>query len=178
MLPFRSGRPALTGASGLFFLLAIALLSVARAQPQQSPGEAKSKFNSSITPQSVPLTIGHEAKGLVLPDYDEEGRLRARLEAATAKRIDNEQIQFTGVKMTTYVVETNTADLAIDMPASILNITTRMITSDKRTTVRRGDFSIAGDTMRFDINAREGRLQGNVKMVITDTADLTKNLGE
>jgi len=178
MLPFRSGRSAMTGASGAVLLLAVLAVSVVRAQPQASPAEAKPKELKGFTPGAVPLPIGQEAKGLVLPDYDEEGRLRARLEAATAKRIDNEQIQFTGVKMTTYAVATNTPDLAIDMPASTLNIATRMINSTKRTTVTRGDFSIAGDTMRFDINTREGRLVGNVKMVISDTTELTKNLGE
>jgi lipopolysaccharide export system protein LptC len=126
----------------------------------------------------VPLPIGHEAKGLVLPDYDEEGRLQARFEAATAKRVNDESIEFTGLKMTTYVVETNTPDLLIDLPAAALNITTRVVSSDQRTTITRADFSIAGDTMRFDTVAREGRLMGNVKMVINDSAELSKALGE
>src|SRR6187402_606003 len=108
MLPFRSGRSGKTGASGPVFLLAVLAFSVAGAQPQPSPAEAKPKELKGFTPGAVPLPIGQEAKGLVLPDYDQEGRLRARLEAATAKRIDNEQIQFTGVKMTTYAVATNT----------------------------------------------------------------------
>ena len=42
----------------------------------------------------------------------------------------------------------------------------------------RGDFSIAGDKMRFDINRTRRAAVGNVKMVINDTSELTKNLGE
>ena len=178
MLPFRSGRSGSTGASASICLVAIAFCAVAIAQPQPSPADAKSKAKSTLAPGGVPLPIGHEAKGLVLPDYDEQGRLQARFEAASAKRVDDERIEFTGLKMTTYVVETNTPDLAIDLPAAALNITTRVVSSDQRTTITRADFSIAGDNMRFDTVAREGRLMGNVKMVINDTAELTKKLGE
>jgi lipopolysaccharide export system protein LptC len=178
MLPFRSGRSGSTGASASIFLLSIACCAVAGAQPQASPADAKTKGKSTLAPGGVPLPIGHEAKGLVLPDYDEQGRLQARFEAATAKRVDDDSIVFTGLKMTTYVVETNTPDLSIDLPAAALNITTRIVTSDQRTTVTRADFSIAGDTMRFDTVAREGRLMGNVKMVINDSAELAKALGE
>jgi hypothetical protein len=178
MLPFRSGRSGLSGASASIFLLGIVSCAVANAQPPTSPTEATPKAKNPFAPGGVPLPIGHEAKGLVLPDYDAEGRLQARFEAATAKRVDDERIVFTGLKMTTYVVETNTPDLSIDVPAAALNITTRVVTSDQRTTVARADFSIAGDTMRFDTVAREGRLMGNVKMVINDTRDLAKTLGE
>ena len=178
MLPFRSGRSGKRGASAAIFLLGIVGYAVASAQPQASSPDARSTPKNPIAPGRVPLPIGHEAKGLVLPDYDSQGRLQARFEAATAKRIDDERIRFTGLKMTTYKVETNTPDLAIDMPESTLNITTRVITSEKRTTVSRADFHIAGDTVRFDTVAREGRLTGNVKMVITETSALTRKIGE
>jgi hypothetical protein len=178
MLPFRSGRSGFSGASASIFLLGIVSCAVASAEPTATPEEGKSKAKSTLAPGGVPLPIGHEAKGLVLPDYDDEGRLQARFEAATAKRVNDESIEFTGLKMTTYVVETNTPDLSIDLPAAALNITTRVVSSDQRTTITRADFSIAGDTMRFDTVAREGRLMGNVKMVINDSAELAKALGE
>ena len=178
MLPFRSGRSGSTGASASIFLLGIVACAVASAQPHASPAEAKTTAKSTLAPGGVPLPIGHEAKGLVLPDYDADGRLQARFEAATAKRVSDDSIEFTGLKMTTYVVETNTPDLSIDLPAAALNITTRVVSSDQRTTVTRADFSIAGDKMRFDTVAREGRLMGNVKMVIKDSTELAKALGE
>jgi hypothetical protein len=184
MLPFRSGRSLRAGASGAFITLAI-LCSVAfAADPKPSPkgGDAKPrggrKAKAEATAKSggmlsgVPLPIGQEAKGLVLPDYDTEGRLRAKFEAATAKRIDAERIQFTGLKMVTYTPE-STPDLEIDMPDSTLDLNTRVITSNQRTTVARADFNITGDTMKFDTIERKGTLVGNVKMVITDSSNLT-----
>src|SRR6266567_1387647 len=55
----------------------------ATATPTASPGE------QSLT--NIPLPIGHEAKGLVLPDFDGEGHLRGKFEAGTAHRIDQER---------------------------------------------------------------------------------------
>ena len=136
----------------------------ATATPSASPGE------QSLT--NIPLPIGHEAKGLVLPDFDGEGRLRGKFEAGTARRIDQEHIGFQHLKITTYTPESQ-PDLQIDMHTSVLDLKTRVLSSQERTTIQRADFNIAGDSVQFDTNSRTGRLIGNVKMVITDKSHLT-----
>src|SRR5215813_10456271 len=136
----------------------------ANAAPSASPGE------QSLT--NIPLPIGHEAKGLVLPDFDGEGHLRGKFEAGTAHRIDQEHIGFEHLKITTYTPE-DQQDLKIDMSTSVLNLKTRVLSSKERTTIQRADFNIAGDSVEFDTNSRTGRLIGNVKMVITDKSHLT-----
>lgn len=173
MLPFRSGRFRATGAAALIFAVGFTCLAVAAAQspsPKESPGRGERR-KKAAAPSGIPLPIGQEAKGLVLPDYDPEGKLRARFEAGTAKRIDADRIQFTSLKMTTFTPE-ETPDLSIDMPQSMLHMGTRVISSDARTTISRRDFNISGDSMKFDTNSRQGTLVGNVKMVITDTSEL------
>jgi len=129
-----------------------------------SPGE------QNLT--NIPLPIGHEAKGLVLPDFDANGHLRGRFEAGTAHRIDEEHVGFKGLKITTYTPE-NQTDLRIDMNTSVLDLKTRVLSSKERTTIQRADFNIVGDSVQFDTNSRTGRLVGNVKMVITDKSHLT-----
>ena len=136
----------------------------AKAAPSASPGE------QSLT--NIPLPIGHEAKGLVLPDFDGEGHLRGKFEAGTAHRIDQEHIGFEHLKITTYTPE-DQPDLKIDMSTSVLDLKTRILSSKERTTIRRADFNIAGNSVEFDTNSRTGRLVGNVKMVITDKSRLT-----
>lgn len=136
----------------------------AGASPSASPGE------QSLT--NIPLLVGHEAKGLVLPDFDSDGHLRGRFEAGTARRIDQEHIGFEALKITTYTPE-NQPDLRIDMSTSVLNLKTRILSSQERTTIQRTDFNIVGDSVEFDTNARTGRLIGNVKMVISDQSHLT-----
>lgn len=144
-------------------MLCCAAIGMAAASPSPSP-ETKSK---SLT--SIPLPVGQEAKGLVLPDFDLQGKMRARFEAGAAKRLDENHMQFSGLKMTTFSKE-NRPDLLIEMPVSTLDLTTKIITSPARTSVSRADFHIVGDTMRFDTVNRKGTLVGNVKMVITNEA--------
>src|SRR5690242_12061532 len=148
-----------------------------KGKPRSSAAAASSSGEQSLT--NIPLPIGHEAKGLVLPDFDGEGHLRGRFEAGTAHRIDQEHIGFERLKITTYTPE-NQTDLQIDMHTSVLDLKTRVLSSQERTTNRRADFNIAGDSVYFDTNTRTGRLIGNVKMVITDQSHLTAkpNSGE
>lgn len=171
MRPFRSGCSWKTGATAAFIVVGILGLAAMAADPETTPRARKPKPTASPGLGGVPLPIGQEAKGLVLPDYNLKGELQARFEAAVAKRIDADHIQFTGVKMTTYTPE-NTPDLAIDMPSSILDLNTRIVTSQERTTITRTDFTIAGDTLRFDTSARKGSFVGHVKMTIKNQTEL------
>ncbi len=180
MLPFRSGRIRRLGAMGFFLTVGMLSYVTVAAQPKQAPakvraGSPKPAISPKPSPSliNVPLPIGQEAKGLVLPDFDTEGHMRARFEATVARRTDAEHMDFKGLKMTTFTPQ-NTTELVIDMPVSTLDLNTRVITSHQRTTVTRADFHVAGDSMRFDTVARKGTLVGNVKMVITDQSDLGK----
>ncbi len=167
----------------LWLSLPLLLMCVVMPAPQvsgQSKGRKKragtsAKAGGSPGEQSltnIPLPIGHEAKGLVLPDFDGDGRLRGKFEAGTAHRIDQEHVGFQHLKITTYTPESQ-PDLRIDMQTSVLDLKTRILTSQERTTIQRSDFNIAGDSVQFDTNSKTGRLIGNVKMVITDKSHLT-----
>jgi len=176
MLPFRSGRFACR--SWFVWLLSIFLsILISAAQVlAQSKGQKRKQGRVAASPgeqslTNIPLPIGHEAKGLVLPDFDSEGHLRGRFEAGTAHRIDEEHVGFQHLKITTYTPE-NQPDLKIDMRTSVLDLKTRVLSSKERTTIERADFNIAGDSVQFDTNTRTGRLIGNVKMVITDRSRL------
>ena len=180
MLPFRNGRFAYW--SWLVWPLSVVLSVLILAphmhgQAKDHRKKARAPATSTASPgeqslTNIPLPIGHEAKGLVLPDFDGEGHLRGKFEAGTAHRIDQEHIGFQHLKITTYTPE-NQHDLQIDMRTSVLDLTTRVLSSQERTTIQRADFNIAGDSVYFDTNTRTGRLIGNVKMVITDQSHLT-----
>jgi hypothetical protein len=139
------------------------------ATPTASAGE------QSLT--NIPLPVGHQAKGLVLPDFDLEGHLRGKFEAVSAKRIDEEHIGFHSLKITTYTPE-NKTDLTIELSESVLNLKTRILSSNERTFIKRADFDIAGDSVEFDTNTHTGKLIGNVKMVITSQSQLLGNQNE
>jgi hypothetical protein len=180
-LPVRMSRTSRCWFLAIWLLSVVLGLSVltpnASAQPKGRKGRARAKAAPSASPgeqslTNIPLPIGHEAKGLVLPDFDGDGHLRGKFEAGTAHRIDQEHIGFEQLKITTYTPE-DQPDLRIDMSTSVLDLKTRILSSKARTTIERADFNIAGDSVEFDTNSRTGRLIGNVKMVITDKSRLT-----
>jgi hypothetical protein len=175
MLPFRSGR--LGWVATLLLILSLSIfLSAHQTLADKGKGKGGKKKKAMMSPSvspgeesltNIPLPIGHEAKGLVLPDFDADGHLRGKFEAGTARRLDQEHVRFNLLKITTFTPE-STPDLTIEMSESIFDLKTRILSSDARTTVRRADFNIIGDSVQFDTNTRTGKLIGNVKMVITD----------
>jgi hypothetical protein len=176
----RVNRPYARGTLSLWLLSAVLSiligLSCASAQ-SKGKGKPRAKATPSASPgeqslTNIPLPIGHEAKGLVLPDFDADGHLRGKFEAGTARRIDQEHVGFEQLKIITYTPE-DQQDLRIDMSTSVLDLKTRILSSKARTTIQRSDFNIAGDSVEFDTNNKTGRLIGNVKMVITDKSHLT-----
>lgn len=173
---------------GFFFCglsILLTLLIAGSAMAAKPKGGKKDKFLSgapSATPgdqtlANIPLPIGHEAKGLVLPDFDLQGHLRGRFEAESAKRLDEVHIGFHVLKITTYTPESQ-PDLTIELSESILNLKTRILSSNERSIIKRADFNIAGDSVEFDTNARIGKLFGNVKMVITTQPKQLNNQNE
>ena len=185
MLPFRNGRSGNWGFAGCW--LSILLLSIAFAiepafaakpkQKRQKGGTATATASVSPGEQSltnIPLPIGHEAKGLILPDFDLQGHLRGRFEAISAKRLDEYHIGFHSLKITTYTPE-NQPDLTIELSESVLNLNTRILSSNERTFIKRADFNIEGDSVEFDTNTRVGKMVGNVKMIITSQSKLLPN---
>ena len=158
-------------------LAASSLAPYASAQSKGRKGKGRGKAGPTASPgeqslTNIPLPVGHEAKGLVLPDFDGDGHLRGKFEAGTARRIDEGHIGFDQLKITTYTPE-DQQDLRIDMITSVLDLNTRMLSSKTRTTIQRSDFNIAGESVEFDTNNRTGHLVGNVKMVITDNSRFT-----
>jgi hypothetical protein len=183
MLPFRSGRAGFSAASSAFLLLALlscaALAGEKIARPEV---EAKSKPKARPKPEegvtNIPIAAGHDAKGLVLPDYDLKGHLRGKLEAGVTKRLDDQRVEFRDVKFTTFTPETETPDLEIIMSTSVFNLKTQVLNSSERTTVKRSDFEITGDKMQFEMLTRKGTLAGNVKMVVRGKSRVPGNEGE
>ena|SRR5437868_9226961 len=176
MLLFASVR-----AQGATLVLVISSLALAPSFfAQQAKKHGKKKTETSASPGAtegasaqVPLPVGHEAKGLVLPDIDENGHLRARFHAGTARRVDTDHMEFRDLNITTFT-DDNKVDLQIAMADSMLDVNTHVLSSQQRTTIKSSDFEIAGDRARFDTAARHGTLSGNVKMVLTNAQKYTE----
>src|ERR1043165_216939 len=176
MLPFRSGRAGFVSALAAFSLVVLLSCVVLGAEKKPSKSGAKTPTPPTIIApakksrpkpeeglKDVPITEGHDAKGLVLPEYDIQGRLRGKLQAGITRRVDAENIEFQSVRFTTFIPETETPNLDITVDKALFNIKTQVLTSNSRSTVKRSDFEVVGDTMRFEMLTRQSTLEGNVK---------------
>ena len=182
MLPFRSGRAGIVSAVAAFLFLVMISCAVVAADKKAPKSEGKSPTPAASAvkkPQrpkpeegikDVPITEGHDAKGLILPDFDKEGRLRGKLQAGVTRRLDEQNVEFQGVKFTTFFPETGKTNLDISVDKAVLNLKTQVLTSNVRCTVKREDFDVGSDTMRFEMLTRVSTLEGNVKMVVRGKA--------
>ncbi|MBA2436538.1 MAG: LPS export ABC transporter periplasmic protein LptC [Verrucomicrobiota bacterium] len=173
MLPCHSGSRVFRGARlSLVLLLVGSSLALAgdrkrrRSAPTPTPGATE-----GLGLKNIPLTVGHEAKGLILPNYDIKGNLIGRFEAASAARVDENHVRFTNLKMTTFD-DREQPDFKVDMSDAVLDLETRVIDSRARTNVKRADFEIAGDSMSFNTMTKLGTLKGNVHMTIFNQKEI------
>lgn len=178
MLPFRSGGAGIVSVLAAFFVLVLLSCVVVAADKKAPKSESKSpaplpsltkkpaKPKAEEGIKDVPIAEGHDAKGLVLPDFDRLGRLRGKLQAGVTRRLDEEHIEFQGVKFTTFIPETEKPNLDITVEKAVFDLKTQVLTSNVRSTVKREDFEAAGDTMRFEMVSRLSTLEGNVKVVV------------
>ncbi|HZE12222.1 MAG TPA: hypothetical protein VE086_00560 [Chthoniobacterales bacterium] len=184
MLPFRSGRAGFISALAAFSLVISLSCVVLGAEKKSSKSEGKKTPTPAptLTPakktrpkpeegiKDVPIPEGHDAKGLVLPEYDIQGRLRGKLQAGVTRRLDPQNVEFQGVKFTTYIPETETPNLDITVEKAVFNLKTQVLTSNVRATVKRVDFEVSGDSIRFEMLTRQSTIEGNVKMIVRGKA--------
>lgn len=113
---------------------------------------------------NIPIPPGHTAEGVVFPVF-EKGRLQMNFKMNEAKRLDNGHLQATALNIETFD-EKGASEMTIDMPRSVLDLNTKIVTSDVPVTIRRADFEVTGETMTFNTETRQGRMIGKVRMLI------------
>src|SRR5712672_3060657 len=126
MQPFRSWRAGGRSALGSFVLILFLFCAVEQSVlAQKGKGKSRAKKSQSASPgtnaspgeqslTNIPLPVGHDAKGVILPDFDAEGHLRGKFFAANARRIDESHIAFSDLKITTFTPEGEN-DLQVDL---------------------------------------------------------------
>lgn len=138
------------------------------ASSKKSSKEKKDKSNDEDSePKSiqVPMPNGRDAKGLKIPYFDEEGKLQMRFDIGVAKRIDDNHVEMSQLQVETFD-EAGEREMVMDLPTSVLDLTTSVITAQHPVTIKRSDFEITGSTMIFNTKTKQGGLGGKVRMLI------------
>lgn len=134
---------------------------------EEKPAEA-----AEPKPIDVPMPNGRDAKGLKIPYRDEAGKLQMRFDIGVAKRIDDNHIEMSLLKVETFDAE-GASEMVMDLPTSVLDLTTSVITAHEPVTIKREDFELTGNTMIFNTKTKQGGLGGQVRMLIYDLENET-----
>ena len=157
------------------FLLAVTMFFLTRpaaAKGDKKKGGPGKKSASADAKFDVPIPIGHKAEGVVLPYFDERGKLQMNYKIEAATRSDNDHLQMTQVEVETFDEQGKT-QMKIDMPSSVLDLKTRIVTSDTPVTIHRADFEVTGERMHFNTETRNGVMTGNVRMLIYNRDEMS-----
>lgn len=127
-------------------------------QEEKPAGEAK---------MMLPIPKGHDSKGLKIPYYDDQGSLQMTFTIGIANRLDEDHVKMSELQIETFG-DDGAREMLIDLPQSLLDLSTRIITTNEGVTIRRTDFEITGQTMEFNTKTKEGRLTGRVRMLLYD----------
>jgi Lipopolysaccharide-assembly, LptC-related len=114
----------------------------------------------------LPVPIGHEVKGLRVPVRNEEGKMQMQFDMETATRLDDQNVEMHTVTIQTYNDQTGKPDAKIDLQTSIMNLDTNVITTKEPVRITREDFMLTADGGEFNSKTRQGRVVGNVHLVI------------
>lgn len=118
----------------------------------------------------VPVVKGHDSIGLSIPYFDSEGKRQMNFKIGVASRVDDNHVQMKDLKIETFD-ENGEHEMSIDLPTSVLDTDTSVLTGDQRVTVRRSDFELTGDRVIFFSKTKQGGLAGNVHMLIYNLID-------
>ena len=124
----------------------------------ESPASQKDGFD-------LPLPLGMPVNGIKVPQYDESGKQLMLLEAAIAKKTDETHVEMERLKLE--ALDAEGRKIFVELPHAVFNLETRILSGNKTATIRREDFEIIGDNIEFNTKTRFGKMQGNVKMVIS-----------
>jgi hypothetical protein len=132
-----------------------------KAKGQRKQVESDSQDIDIPVPEGVPV------KGIKVPSYSADGKLLMMLDAEQARKLDADRIEFENLKIDAYTDDNKT--IYVELPRSIFNLTTRILTSESRVLIRRDDFELVGDAGEFHTRNRFAKILGNVKMTIFGT---------
>lgn len=176
----------------LVFLL-VGLLSVVSAVGQtekkaksEKKGKAKAEPVEVVDPAAAPVSemkafgdmipLGSRSRGFVLPTF-EDGKPKTLITADAMTRVDESRL-FAEKMIIRMYGDVTAQDVRIDLKTGTYNIDQQVLSSNERSRVSRADFQIEGDGMVFDTKTSQGKMVGNVEMVIHDLKALAKNMAE
>jgi hypothetical protein len=133
--------------------------------------------NSQGRKIDLPVPIGHEVKGLRVPVRNDQGNMEMQFDIETATRLDDQNVEMHSVTIQTYNQQTGKPDAKIDLRTSMMNLDTNVIATKEPVRITREDFELTADGGEFNSKTRQGKVVGNVHLVIYNRDELQTKPG-
>ena len=172
-------------------LLAYALLAgismPALTQAQYVKGAEKSLNNApaagvaSVTssqglgPFGRMLPVGQRNLDVKIPSF-KDGRPNSLMRAGSMTRLDDDNMAIEKMDIRMFGL-TKDRDVRVQLITGTYNMPSQILSSEERSRISREDFQMEGDSMVFDTKTQQGKMTGNVRMVIYDTESFTSGDG-
>lgn len=138
------------------------------ARPPVKEAKAKVSVPDRAQPIDLPAPVGEDMKGIIIPQYDTDGRLSMKFFADTARKLDDHKVEIHQLKIDFF--EKDGKDITVLMPHGLFNLETKILFADTEITIKREDFEIVGQSAEFDTIKRSGTMKGHVHTDIRNTS--------
>lgn len=124
---------------------------------------------------NIPVPKGEPQKSVKFPLYGADGFLEMRFDVGVATKIAEDQVKMSKMRVELYKPDANgkpVYDMDIELPDALLNPQTKDLTTNTSVHIKCADYEVTGNTMKFNLDTKQGTLGGGVKMIITDIKSL------
>ena len=142
------------------------LVMFATAQQAEQSDSGIGAFLQMVPPGAV-------NRGAIIPSFDAVGRRTSLITADMLRRVDDERIYAEKLVVQMFNADPKN-DVRIDLKTAFYQMAGGgVLRSTERSRVSRPDFEIEGDSLIFDTAKNQGRMTGNIHMVIFDSGALS-----
>lgn len=110
-------------------------------------------------------------RGAVIPSFDAAGRRTSLITADVLRRVDDKRVYAENLVVKMFNADPKN-DARIDLKTAFYHLA-GVLRSTERSRVSRADFEIEGDSLIFDTAKNQGRMTGNIHMVIFDSSTVS-----
>ena len=144
---------------------------------KKSDGKSETSKEQEKTAQGLGsfgkmLPLGQKNLDVKIPSF-KDGKPDSFVRAGSMTRQDDTHMDMENTDILIYGA-TREADMRVQLPAAIYDMSTQVMTSDTRSRISRADFQLEGDTLVFDTRSQQGKMTGHIHMIIYDANMLSK----
>ncbi len=139
--------------------------------PDGATGVAAVTSSQGLGPFGRMLPVGQRNLDVKIPSF-RDGRPNSLMRAGSMTRLDEDNMAIEKMDIRMFG-PTKDRDVRVQLKTATYHMPSATLSSEQRSRISREDFQMEGDSMVFDTKTQQGKMTGNVRMVIFDTEGFT-----